>query len=188
MMRHLKVLRQHFLGTVVAGSWGGAPWVLRAKQFVLLVWALCLTLSQLIWAQHIHYNAGFDYAENLCGCWKLCKMHFVLIFIIFAFQGVHGCHFWLHFWLHFCLFTTKMIENEPKMSQKWLQWTTLMLLNLYLAFQRTLTGHGLSTSQHIWMLMSKYQMAGRRFNGGEYVLRPLLLLAFIMTYYDSFIG
>jgi hypothetical protein len=42
-------------------------------------------------------EAGFDYAENLHGCRKPCKMHFVLIFKVFAFQGVHGCHFSRHF-------------------------------------------------------------------------------------------
>ena len=53
-----------------------------------------------IWAQWYPLAggaAGFDYAENLYGCRKPCKMHFVLIFVIFAFQGVHGYHFYVIF-------------------------------------------------------------------------------------------
>ena len=46
----------------------------------------------------------------------------------------------------------------------------LLLLLRSLALQRTLTGHGLSTSRHTWMLASKYQMAGQQLSGGEYVL------------------
>jgi hypothetical protein len=42
-------------------------------------------------------KAGFDYAENLHGSRKPCKMNFYLIFFIFAFQGVHGKHFYVIF-------------------------------------------------------------------------------------------
>jgi hypothetical protein len=42
-------------------------------------------------------GAGFEHAEHLSACRTACKMHFVLIFKIFAFQSVHSSHFSRHF-------------------------------------------------------------------------------------------
>jgi len=70
-------------------------------------------------------------------CWGPCKMHFCFIFVIFAFQGVHGSHFSHHFSFHFLDHSDHFLpimwkwakneaENELKMAQKCLLWTTLL--------------------------------------------------------------
>ena len=43
------------------------------------------------------FEVEFECAEYLPAFPKTCKMHFVLIFVIFAFQSVHSNHFSHHF-------------------------------------------------------------------------------------------
>ena len=59
-------------------------------------------------------------------CRGPCKMHFCIIFVIFAFQGVHSSHFSCYFSDHFWDHSEHSSAKHMKMSQKWLPWTTLL--------------------------------------------------------------
>ena len=60
----------------------------------------------------------FGHAEYSQYLPDIMKMHFVIIFGIFAKQSVHGRHFWLHFLLHFITNFLLNNENDPKMNLK----------------------------------------------------------------------
>ena len=72
------------------------------------VWDLCKKNGWVLWS-------------GVWMCWALPevgKMHFCFIFKIFAFQSIHGSHFWFHFLFHFLIIFLPNNENDPKMKLK----------------------------------------------------------------------
>jgi hypothetical protein len=66
---------------------------------------------------------SLDMPSTVSTCRTSWKMHFVVIFQMFAFRGVHSNHFSLHFQFHFVTIFLPNKKNDPKMelkmSRKW---------------------------------------------------------------------
>ena len=80
------------------------------------------------------FEEEFEYVSTCQHCWRWCKMHFCFIFKIFVFWGVHSnffVSFLVSFYHHFSAKNQKWskneAENELKITQKWLPWTTIIL-------------------------------------------------------------
>ena len=74
---------------------------------------------KIIWLSHL--RGGLNMLSTCQHCWGPCKMEFCIIFVIFAFWGVHSSHFSHHFLFHFLDHFDYSSAKYMKMSQKWSQ-------------------------------------------------------------------
>ena len=65
------------------------------------------------------FEVEFECAEHCQHSRSTCKMHFALIFVIFAFRGVHGSHFYVIFIFILQSFYCQTMKMIQKWSQKW---------------------------------------------------------------------